>query len=182
MKPLDAPSVWSSPLDLDKKESDGRAPPRTIETQTDTDGDTYLQGIALIFMVLSVRLQIVDIDSGQTRQQQFQLLFVEDGDETFGDDVVETFQEAVQLFSDGPRHLHLTHQFHVFFLVLLRHGDVTAVGDKVARFIHAELLNLARKKANEQMRNGLKVGNIGKKCLFLLVKFRRYRKRKEKRK
>ena len=30
MKPVDAPSVWSRPSDLDKKESDGRDPPQRV--------------------------------------------------------------------------------------------------------------------------------------------------------
>ena len=70
-------------------------------------------------------------------------MLVEDGDETLGDDVVEAFQEAVQLLADGARHLHLADQVHVLQRVLCRHSDVAAVGLQVADFGDAKLLDLS---------------------------------------
>ena len=93
-------------------------------------------------MVLRVVLEVVNVHGGQAGDEQLQLLLVEDGDESFGDDVIEALQEGVQLFADGPGHTHLTHQFDVLLLDLLGHRDVTAVRSQVARLRHAKLLDL----------------------------------------
>ena len=40
-------------------------------------------------MVLRVGLQVIDVDGGQTRDKQLQLLLSEDGDQPLGDDLIE---------------------------------------------------------------------------------------------
>ena len=52
-------------------------------------------------MILSIRLQIIDIKRGQTRHKQLNFLFVEDRDETLRNDVIEAVEETVQLLTDG---------------------------------------------------------------------------------
>ena len=100
-------------------------------------------------MVLRVGLEVVHIDGRQPRDEQLKLLLVEDGDEPLGDDVIEAFQEAVQLLTDGPGHLHLAYQVDVLQLVLRCDGDVATVGFQVPHFSHAKLLNLPNKKTNK---------------------------------
>ena len=94
-------------------------------------------------MILGVGLEVVNVNGGQARDEQLQLLLVEDGDEVFGDDVIEALQEAVYLDLDGFLHLHVARSLHVLPLVGLCHGDVAAVGDEVlsyslAKFCHLE--------------------------------------------
>lgn len=48
-----------------------------------------LRGAGRVVVVLGVRLPVVDVDIRQTRNEKFELLFVEDGDELFRDDLVE---------------------------------------------------------------------------------------------
>ena len=103
-------------------------------------------------MVLCVGLEVVHIDSRQPRDEQLQLLLVEDGDKPLGDDVIEAFQEAVQLLTDGPGHLHLAYQVDVLQLVLRCDGDVATVGFQVSHFGHPKLLNL-RKQKDKQVRD-----------------------------
>lgn len=47
-------------------------------------------------MVLCVGAQVVNVDGGQARDEQFQLLLVEDGDEALWNDVVEALQEGIE--------------------------------------------------------------------------------------
>lgn len=51
-------------------------------------------------MVLSVGLEVINIDGGQARDEQLQLLLSEDGDQPLGDDLIEAFQESGQLLAD----------------------------------------------------------------------------------
>lgn len=93
-------------------------------------------------MVFRIGLQVVDVDRGETRNEQLQFLFIEDGDESFGNDVVEAFHERVELLSDGARHLHLTDQLDIFLFVVFVHGGVSAVWLQVPHFCHSEFFNL----------------------------------------
>lgn len=47
-------------------------------------------------MVLCVGAQVVNVDGGQARDEQLQLLLVEDGDEALWNDVIEALQEGVE--------------------------------------------------------------------------------------
>ena len=60
----------------------------------------YLDGAGLVFVIFSVGLQVVDVDGGQARDEQLQLLLSEDGDQPLGDDLVEPLEEGCQLFAD----------------------------------------------------------------------------------
>ena len=51
----------------------------------------HLKGIRSVFVIFGVRFQIFDVDVRKTRDQQFQFLFVENGNETLRNDAVETF-------------------------------------------------------------------------------------------
>lgn len=62
--------------------------------------DSNLDGAGLVFVVLSVSLEVVNVNRGQARDEQLQLLFSEDGDQPFGDDFIEALKESCQLFAD----------------------------------------------------------------------------------
>lgn len=64
-------------------------------------GWSYLDGAGLVLVVLRVGLEVIDVDGGQTRDEQLQLLLSEDGDQPLGDDLIESFQEGRQLFPNG---------------------------------------------------------------------------------
>lgn len=51
-------------------------------------------------MILSVSLQVVDVNSGQARDEQLQLLLSEDGDQPLGYDLVEALKESRELLAD----------------------------------------------------------------------------------
>ena len=51
-------------------------------------------------MVLCVALKVVDVDGGKSRDEEFQLLLVEDGDEPLGNDVVKTVEKSVDLLTN----------------------------------------------------------------------------------
>ena len=89
-------------------------------------------------MILGVGLQVVNVDVRQAREEQLQLLLIEDGDQPRqkkddamleyedtivppGDYVVESLQESTELFPDGSSHLHLTNQLDVISLVVISH-------------------------------------------------------------
>lgn len=61
---------------------------------------TYLNRTGLIFVVFCIGLEVVNVDGGQTGDQQLQLLLSEDGDQSLGDDLIEALQEGGQLFTD----------------------------------------------------------------------------------
>lgn len=48
-----------------------------------------LRGAGRVVVVLGVGLPVVDVDIRQTGNEKFELLFIEDCDELFGDDLVE---------------------------------------------------------------------------------------------
>ena len=78
-----------------------------------------LQRVGLVLVVLCVGLEIVDVNVGQSRQQQLEFLLVEDGDESTWYYVVEAFQECGQLLPYSTGHLHLAHKAHVVVFVFL---------------------------------------------------------------
>lgn len=57
---------------------------------------SYLYWVRLVFVVFGVRFEVLDINVWQTRNQQFQFLFIEYWDQTLRDDIVESFEESVQ--------------------------------------------------------------------------------------
>ena len=71
---------------------------------------THLQRGGLILVVLGVGLEVLDVDGGQARHEQLDLLLVEDGDQPLGNDVVEALQEGVQLLSNSTCQQHPTHE------------------------------------------------------------------------
>ena len=107
---------------------------------------THLQRCGLVFVVLCVGLQVVNVDGGQAWDEQLQLLLREDGHQLLGDDVIESFKEGVELFADGPRHLHLAHQLDILPLVLLCDRYVIAVGHELPSLRHTKLLDLGTQR------------------------------------
>ena len=107
-------------------------------SSTPPDVPDNLQTGCAVLMVLGVGLQIVDVDVWQTREEQLQLLLIEDGDQPRqkkddamleyedtilppGDYVVESLQESTELFPDCSSHLHLTNQLDIISLVVISH-------------------------------------------------------------
>lgn len=60
----------------------------------------YLDGAGLILVILRVGFEIVDVDRGQTRDEQLQFLLGEDGNQPFGDDLVKAFKKGRELFAN----------------------------------------------------------------------------------
>ena len=85
-------------------------------------------------MVFSIRFQVIQVNVWKPRDQQLEFLFVEDGNQTFGNDVVKTFQKGVKLVSDCSGHFHLAHSLYVLFLVFFRYSDVLAIFYQFADF------------------------------------------------
>ena len=108
------------------------------------NGRAHLECIGLVFVDFRVALEVVNVDARQTRNEEFKFLFVEDGNESLGNDAVEAVQEGSQLLFNGPRHLHLTHKFDVFFLVFLRHSDVSTILFQVSYGSNTKFLYLWR--------------------------------------
>ena len=93
-------------------------------------------------MVVRVCLEVVDIDSGQARDEQLQLLLIEYGDELLGDDLIEAFQEAVYLGLDRLSHLHVACSLDILPLVGLRYWDVLPVWLQLLHHRLPKLLHL----------------------------------------
>ena len=51
-------------------------------------------------MVLRVALEVIDVDGRKSRDEELQLLLVEDGDEPLRNDVVKTIEESVDLLTN----------------------------------------------------------------------------------
>ena len=103
---------------------------------------THLKRVLSVLVVLRVGLKVIDVNVGQTRNEQLQFLLIEDGDKVFGDDVIEPLEEAVYLRLDGLPHLHVAGSLDVLSLIGLRHSDVPPVGDQVFRDGVAKLFHL----------------------------------------
>lgn len=103
---------------------------------------TDLQGVGLVLVVLRVGLKVINVNGWQARDEEFQLLLIEDGDESLGDDVIEAFKEGIQLLADGTGHLHLAEELHILFLVLFLHWDVPPTRLQVTDLGHPKLLDL----------------------------------------
>jgi len=71
-------------------------------------------------LVLGVVAPVVDVDVGQARDEQLELLLVKDLDKALGDDFVEGLEESVDLLADDRRQLVLGDELDVFELVCLR--------------------------------------------------------------
>mmetsp|Transcript_7909 Transcript_7909/g.21999 ORF Transcript_7909/g.21999 Transcript_7909/m.21999 type:complete len:321 (-) Transcript_7909:2972-3934(-) len=84
-----------------------------------------------VSLVGGVLLQIEDINVGKTRNEQFQLLGCEDGDELRPHHLVEALQEGLDLALDRCCHPMLADKADVFLLALLGDLDVAAVGYQV---------------------------------------------------
>ena len=51
-------------------------------------------------MVLRVALEVIDVDGRKSRDEELQLLLVEDRDEPLRNDVVKTIEESVDLLTN----------------------------------------------------------------------------------
>ena len=81
----------------------------------------------MVLVILSVGAEVVNVDCRQSGDEKFEFLLVEDGDEVFRNDAVETVEERLQLFLYGTSHLHLTDELHILLLRVLRHVNVPPV-------------------------------------------------------
>jgi hypothetical protein len=82
-------------------------------------------------VVLCVGLPVVNIDIGQTGNEQLEFLLIENGDELCGDDVVETSEEIVELIVDRTCQAILCDKLDILLLVLLSNRNVASVLDEV---------------------------------------------------
>ena len=117
-------------------------------------------------MVLSVVPEVLKVNDGHSRDHQFQLLLVEDGNKVTRDNLVESFQEAPQLWLDAVSHLHLAHKLDVFFLVLLHHWDAVPTRCEVLGLCLTKLCDLEEGKGGrgrERGGEGEKRGGEGEK-------------------
>jgi len=103
---------------------------------------TNLERRCLVLVILGVGAEVINVERRQSRDEQFQFLLVEYGDEALGNDAVEAVEERLQLLLYRAGHLHLTDQLHVLLLVFFRHANVATVRLQVANFRHSEFLNL----------------------------------------
>lgn len=60
----------------------------------------YLDWAGLVLVIFSVSLEVIDVNSWQARNEQFQLLLSEDGDQSLGDDLIETLKKGCELLAD----------------------------------------------------------------------------------
>lgn len=50
----------------------------------------HLQRIFVVFVIIRIRFQIININSWQSRNQELQLLLVKNGNESLGDHIVKS--------------------------------------------------------------------------------------------
>ena len=105
-------------------------------------------------MVLSVVPEVFEVNDRHSRDHQFQLLLIEDGNKVTRDNLVESFQEAPQLWLDAVSHLHLAHELDVLLLVLLHHGDVVATRCEVLGLRLTKLCDLGEGEGGEREGRG----------------------------
>ncbi len=90
--------------------------------------------------VVGMLLPVVDIDLGDTADQELELSLVEDVDEILGDELVEALLERLELLGDALLDAPLDHEVDVLLLVLVGHVDVAAAGDEILDRDDAETL------------------------------------------
>lgn len=93
-------------------------------------------------MVLCIGFEVINVNGGQSRDEQLKLLLIEDGDEPLGDDVIEALKERIKLLANRSSHLFHTYKFNILLLVLFSHRNVASIRFEVADFRLAKLLEL----------------------------------------
>jgi hypothetical protein len=94
-----------------------------------------------VVVIIGIILPLIDVDLRKTRDQKFQLLFVEDGDQVWRNDLVEAGQEIVDLLLDRLDESVLDNALDIVLLVLLGDGDVAAVLDQVDDLLLAKVVS-----------------------------------------
>mmetsp|Transcript_25144 Transcript_25144/g.68340 ORF Transcript_25144/g.68340 Transcript_25144/m.68340 type:complete len:205 (-) Transcript_25144:786-1400(-) len=100
------------------------------------------RSVGIVALVLCVGTQVCHIDVWQARDEQLQLVVVEDGDEVPGHQLPEALQERVDLLLDGGGHVVACDQVHVLPLVGLRDLDLAAAGNQLLQLFAAEEVTL----------------------------------------
>ena len=81
--------------------------------------------------VLSVVPPVVNINIWKTRNQKFEFLLIENGNQFGRDDIVESLEEVLHLLLDTVEQLVLDDETDILVLVVLGHGNVPAVRDEI---------------------------------------------------
>lgn len=87
-----------------------------------------LGAVRCVVVILGVSLPIVDVDFGQTRDEQLKLLLIKDCNKFCWNDVVESSHKVFKLLPDRGGETIADLGIDIFSLVLLRDGDVSSVG------------------------------------------------------
>ena len=103
--------------------------------------------------VIRVLLPIIDINLGNTTNQQLKLAFVEHVDQVLRDELVEALLERLELLLNTLFDPPLDHQIDIFLLVLVRNRNVPTIGDKILLGDHAESLVFSREGRVKDIRN-----------------------------
>lgn len=94
----------------------------------------------LVTAVIGVLLPVVDIDVGDTTNEQLEFSLVKDVDEVGRDQFIEPDHKSVELLLNSLHNLPLRHQLNVLRLVLIGDGDVPTTRDQINSGSLAELL------------------------------------------
>ena len=86
------------------------------------------------------------IEVGQSRDEHFKFFVVKYTDEVFGDELVETCQERVNLLAHDAVQVEVDPMFDVLEFVFIRDWNVPAVGDQVKLLVLAEELFVDREE------------------------------------
>jgi len=89
----------------------------------------HLVALLGVASVLSVGLHVLQVDPGQSLNQEPQLLRGEHTDNLLGNQLMEPFQECINLVFDTRVHLVDAVSLNVVNLVLLIHVDIGAIFD-----------------------------------------------------
>lgn len=100
---------------------------------------TNLRGVAGVARVLSVLLEIFDVNRWQAAHQELQLVTGEDCDEVWRHQLVEALLEGIDLFPDRSREVLFSNKLHVLVFVLVCHWDVAPVWLQINRKHFSEL-------------------------------------------
>lgn len=87
--------------------------------------------LLLVAAVVGVLLPVVNVDVGDTTNEQLQLALVENVDKVSRDQLVESGHERVELLLNPLHDLPLRHQLNVLRLVLVGDGNVPTTGYQI---------------------------------------------------
>lgn len=124
-----------------------------VEAADGTPEPLNLRRRSRVVVVFGIVSPVVDVNLGKTRDEELELLLVKDGNQLGRDNVVETLEKLFHLLLDAGQEAVLNNQADVLLLVLVRDGNVAAVGYQIDNLFGSKHMRNDGKRLGENVLN-----------------------------